>query len=211
MLEHLKFMLPCITRGYRLVAAAIFVLVLSSCVTQSGKPDRAENQDIEINEAYGIDEAMRQKFNQAVALIRAENYSDAIPLLLEVTAHTEKHSAPYINLGVAYSQLGKINEAEENLLKALKINPAHPVTSNELGLLYRKSGRFAEAKKIYQQLIAKYPLFLPARKNLGILCDIFMQDFTCAMEQYQAYLDVRPDDKKVSLWLADVRLRAGQN
>ena len=169
-----------------------------------------DTDDIVISEEYGIDTELHEKFSQAVTLIKNKNYKPAIELLLEVTDKTQKHSAPYINLAIAYSELGNVEEAEKILLKARKINPQHPVTSNQLGLLYRKTGRFADAKKVYENVIKIYPQFLPARKNLGILCDLFMSDFNCAISHYEAFLQMRPDDKEVKIWLVDLKRRAGQ-
>ena len=84
------------------------------------------------------------------------------------------------------------------------------MTNNELGLVYRKTGRFSLAKTTYEQVVNNYPQFLPARKNLGILCDLFMNDLDCAIKQYEAYLSLRPGEKEVSIWLADLKKRAGQ-
>ena len=193
----------------------LFLLLLSilmvSCATPTKKPkEDPATRDIEIIEEYGVDADVKEKFNKSVKLISDEKYDEAITLLLEVVARSTKHSAPYVNLGIAYSKLGKIVEAEESLLKALKVTPTHPVTNNELALVYRKSGRFEEAKNIYQNVIKVYPQFLPVRKNLGILCDLFMNDLDCAIENYEAYLKIKPDHKKIKIWLIDLKRRAGK-
>lgn len=188
----------------------LLVIMLVSCVTTKPKTTDIEKRDIEINEAYGVDVDVTDKFNHAVELINENKYDEAIKLLIEVTSRTNKHSAPYVNLGIAYLKTGKIVEAEESLLKAFKINPDHPVTNNELGMVYRKSGRFAEAKNSYERVIKKYPEFLPARKNLGILCDLFMDDLGCAIEHYEAYLNIKQDEKNVQIWLTDLKRRAGK-
>ena len=187
----------------------LIMIFLASCATTRETTDNSLPQDIEIREEYGVDDDINSKFEQAVELIKQEQYKDAIVLLEEVTDQSKKHSAPYVNLGIAYLKLGKIEESEESLLKALKINPDHPVTNNELGMVYRKSGRFKEAKKVYEYVLTKYPFFLPARKNIGILCDLFMKDLVCAIEHYEAYLKIKTGDKNVKIWLKDLKQRAG--
>ena len=186
------------------------MLVLTACGTAKNMPVAPVNDDIVISEEYGIDTVLNDKFNLAVKLLNDKKYEEAIELLVEVTAKTNKHSAPYINLAIAYSELGKVQEAEKTLLSALKINPQHPVTNNELGLLYRKMGKFSKAKQIYENVINRYPQFLPARKNLGILCDLFMADLDCAISQYEAFLKYQPENKKMKIWLVDLKRRAGQ-
>ena len=100
-----------------------------------------------------------------------------------------------------------MEKAEESLQKALAINAKHPVANNELGMVYRKTGRYQQARERYELMVNMYPEFLPVRKNLGVLCDIYLQDLNCALEQYEAYLQHMPDDEKVQIWVADVKSR----
>jgi tetratricopeptide (TPR) repeat protein len=162
---------------------------------------------IEISEQFGVDPKIRGEFNQAVMYLNQQNYAEAIKLLLAVAGKTSKFSAPYINLGIAYARTEDLENAEKNLKKALDINNQHPVAQNELGMVYRKTGRYAEARQLYETLLVLYPDFLPARKNLGVLCDIYIQDLNCALEQYEEYLRGIPEDEKVKIWVADVKSR----
>jgi hypothetical protein len=50
-----------------------------------------------------------------------------------------------------------------------------------------------------------------AHINLGILCDIYLQDAGCAMQHYREYLQLSAgSDRHVSLWLADLEQRQGE-
>ena len=162
---------------------------------------------IEIYENFDVNPEIREEFLQAVALMKDEQYADAIKLLKAVTGKTGKFSAPFINLGIAYARNNDLEKAEENLRKAIEISKFHPVANNELGLIYRKTGRYQEARQLYETLLGMFPDFLPVRKNLGVLCDIYIQDLQCAQTQYEEYLKGQPDDEKVKIWLADVRSR----
>lgn len=162
---------------------------------------------IEIAENFEISPEIREEFNEANLLLKEEKFPQAIRLLKGVTGKTSKFSAPFINLGIAYARTGDMKKAEESLKKALQINSRHPVASNELGLVYRQTGRYQEARELYESLLTMYPDFLPAHKNLGVLCDIYIQDLQCALKQYQEYLKGIPDDNKVKIWVADVKSR----
>jgi tetratricopeptide (TPR) repeat protein len=162
---------------------------------------------IEFTETNPVDPEVREEFQQAVMLLKEEKYSEAIRLLRGVTGKASKFTGPHINLGIAYARTGELEKAEESLKKALELNPYHPVANNELGLVYRKTGRYAEARQIYEALLTMYPDYLPVRKNFGVLCDIYLQDLSCAIEQYEAYLEGIPDDEKVKIWVADVKSR----
>jgi Tfp pilus assembly protein PilF len=152
----------------------------------------------------------RGAFERAVVMMQAGEYGAAIPLLEKVIEQAPGVTAPYINLAMAYRQVGQPDKAEQSLQKALQLIPAHPVASNEYGLLLRKSGRFAEARTIYEKSLASFPDFPPARRNLGILCDLYLSDQACALEQYELYSLAVPKDEQVKLWVADLRVRLGR-
>ncbi len=205
-----------------LFALYALLMLLSACATTGGNQQANQmacssaeekqsncNPDgvIEINQKIGVDPEIKQEFNAATALLNDGNYPEAIRLLKGVTGKTSKFTAPYINLGIAYGRTGEMDKAEAALKKALEINAQHPVANNELGIVYRKTGQYNKARKHYQMVVNRYPEFLPAHKNLGVLCDIYLQDLECALEQYEEYLKRKPDDEKVNIWVADVKSR----
>jgi tetratricopeptide (TPR) repeat protein len=144
-------------------------------------------------------------------MLKGEDYDEAIVLLEKVIDQSPGVTAPYIDIAIAYRHIGKPEQAEENLKTALELFPEHPVACNEYGLLYRKTGRFTEARAMYEKAIARFPDYYPAHKNLGILCDLYLDDSTCALEHYEIYSKAKPEDEKVKMWIADLRARLGRN
>lgn len=149
-------------------------------------------------------------FVAAIGHLQAEDFSTAAELLENVVAQSPDVTAPYINLAIAFRKLNKLELAEKQLKTALELFPAHPVASNEYGLLLRSTGRFAEARSVYEQALSMFPHYTPLRRNLGILCDLYLQDLSCALDQYEQYGAANPDDEQVQLWVADLRMRLGQ-
>ena len=164
-----------------------------------------------IKESPQMDEASRRDFDRAVDLLEDGEYVQAVDLLEKVIEKSPGVTAPYINMAIACRHIGELERAEEHLKTALNLVPEHPVACNEYGLLYRQTGRFTEARAIYEKVIGRFPDYYPVHKNLGILCDLYLDDPVCALEHYEIYSLALPDDKQVKLWIADLQIRLGNN
>ena len=55
-----------------------------------------------------------------------------------------------------------------------------------------------------------FPDYLPARRNLGILCDLYLNDPACALKQFEIYSEAMPGDAQVKIWIAELRMRLGR-
>lgn len=197
------------------VCAFASALVLSACASSgpSHKPARIEIQEqlgFTITEKARISSNVRLDYNEALALLDQDRIDEGIALLELVAAAAPELSAPHIDLGIAYHRAGDLEAAEENLLLALESNPDHPIAHNELGIVYRKSGRFEEARQRYESALAIYPGYHYARRNLAVLCDLYLVDLRCALENYEAYMATVREDDEAAMWIADIRYRLGQ-
>jgi tetratricopeptide (TPR) repeat protein len=163
-----------------------------------------------ITEVPKMDEASRGDFDSAVVMLKDKDYGKAIDLLEKVIGKSPGITAPYIDIAIAYRHIGKPEKAEENLKSALKMFPGHPVACNEYGLLYRNAGRFADARAIYEKALARFPDYYPLQRNLGILCDLYLNDLDCALKHYEIYSNEKPEDNQVKAWIADLRVRLGR-
>lgn len=152
----------------------------------------------------------RADFEAAMALVKAEEYEKSIELFNKVIKAVPNNAISSINLALVYRKLGKLKQAEESLKQALIAEPENPVAHNEYALLYRKTGRFAEARGLYEKILEKYPNYNMAHKNLGILCDLYMKDYECALKHYVIYSNVNQDDKTIKIWIADLQKRSGK-
>jgi tetratricopeptide (TPR) repeat protein len=191
----------------------LVALLASACTTSGGsRPAQVERQEsgFTITEDARVGFGVRADFEDAVRLPEEERYEDAIALLLEVTEAAPELATPHIDLSIAYRAVGDLERAEVSLERALALNPRHPVAHNELGIVYRKMGRFEEARESYESALAIYPDFLFARRNLAILCDVYLRDLSCALEHYELYSQAVPEDEAASMWIADLRNRIGE-
>ena len=211
-------------RGLLLISTATLVLGCASApsppsagvaqapdsVTLPAKPARFAARDelgLTITESVRISSEARAEYAAALQLLEQGELRQGIAALQGVVERAPGLTAPHINLGVAHAQSGDMQRAEESLKHALLLTPDHPVALNELGIVYRKTGRFAAARQSYEQALGVLNSFHYAQRNLAVLCDVFLEDLGCALQNYQAYQQAFPDDGEVAIWIAHVENR----
>ena len=192
---------------------------LTACNTTPSKSASASSPaQIQVEESVGftlIEDArvegdVRVDYDRALELLARGDSAEGISLLETVADAAPDLSAPRISLAIAHHRLGDLEQAERHLLQALLINPDHPIALNEMGIVYRKTARFAEARQQYEAALAVYPGYHYARRNLAVLCDLYLADLECALSSYEAYMATVRSDDEAAMWLKDVRYRAGR-
>ena len=101
------------------------------------------------------------------------------------------------------------SEAIQALEKTVQSKPTAPAY-NQLGILYRESGRFNEARAAYESALKINPDYALAQRNLGILLDIYLQQPQQALVHYRAYAQLAgAQDEEAVLWVAEIQQRLG--
>lgn len=190
--------------GVALLGAA---LLLPGCASGPQGTADASASKAGTNARSTVSPAQQAELDAAMALVRAKQYEPGLEALGKLASKMPDQPIPLINMALVYKELGKPEQAEATLKQALAIEPGDPLAANELALLYRKQGRFAAARPIYESTLARYPNFAIAHKNLGVLCDLYLRDYECALRHYTHYSVFAPEDKNVKIWIADLQKR----
>lgn len=198
----------------RLALGVAAAWLASACATSgTTRPEQTELRDeagFRITEEVRVSGSLRADFDNALDLLEQEEYAGGIALLVGLTEAAPNVTTAHIDLGMAYGRVGDLEQAQASLERALELNPRHPVAHNELGMVLRRTGRFDEARESYERALEVYPKFHFARRNLAILCDVYLVDPECALEHYELYVAAVPDDEVAAMWIADLRTRAGR-
>jgi tetratricopeptide (TPR) repeat protein/TolB-like protein len=134
----------------------------------------------------------------AVALMVAGRYAESAASFVRVTELQPDSAIGFGNLGAAQLMSGDLARAEESLRRAIDIEPRASSLSN-LGTIHYANGRYADARRAYEQAIALRPDNdnMDLHRNLGDALEP-LGEATAAQAEYQLALDAVLNRLKVN-------------
>jgi Flp pilus assembly protein TadD len=151
-----------------------------------------------------------QQFEKALTLLSGGDLAPAAKEFQRLSEAYPDYSGPQTNLGIVYLKMGKLPDAEKALKSATQRGEPSAVAFNQLGIVYRKLGRFKDADDAYSRALQIDPGYALAHLNLGVLCDLYLQQPQRALEELQKYLELTPNpDTRVPAWVKELQGRAG--
>ncbi len=146
----------------------------------------------------------------AIQAMKAGKLDEALTSFKTMSTRFPGLSGPQVNQALIYVRKERWDDALKSLDAGLKINSRNPYAWNLRGIVLRQQGKFADARKAYENALSIDAMYAKAHFNLGVLADLYLQDMKLALEHYEKYqaLQKKPDPA-VNNWIADLRNRLG--
>lgn len=117
--------------------------------------------------AQGKSKSADTQFRQAKTLYNSGRYEEAIGLLEEAVRTKDDKGDYFLLLAMSQSRIPALRrKAERSYLKAIELEPWNPEAHIGLGLLYKKEGLMARAKKQFERAVEADPEHAMARQEL---------------------------------------------
>lgn len=188
------------------VALALLAAVLAGCGGAGTRPG-AEAAAV----AAGPDPAAVGRYEEALAALEAGDEARAEAGFQALAEAHPDYAGPLVNLAVIRARRNEVAPAAALLEQAVAVCTNCAAPWNELGVLQRRQGRFAEAEQSYLKAVAADPGYANAYFNLGVLYELYLQRPELALDQYARFRELEaadPAGADVDKWIADLERRA---
>ncbi|MAZ65819.1 MAG: hypothetical protein CMF25_01785 [Kangiellaceae bacterium] len=153
--------------------------------------------------------------DRVLLLMQKQQWSDALDAVNQLLVSEPKYQAMHINKAIVLRAQGNLKTAISTLENCIKKQCKDPRAANLLGILYREDGQFQQALQAYQMAIAWEPNYATAHKNLAILAELYLFDFTLAKAHLVRFQQLSPllspqEQEASQRWLADLDQRLGE-
>lgn len=157
--------------------------------------------------ARSIKERASTLVNMAIIYQMMENPAKAEEYYLRAEDIGKDDPFVAYNYGLLLMDDNRLDEAEPRLRRALTLSEEYPKAFTAYGKLLLKKGLTEEAVAFYTEKLEKYPERAYLYRELGVIHELYMQDFTSALMYYKKYLSMvgamveDEEASEVSLWV----------
>jgi tetratricopeptide (TPR) repeat protein len=141
-------------------------------------------------------------------LLDSRNAPSALPLFLRAVELAPNHPQAWNDLGLAYMQLGQLDDAVSSFRKQIEINPSNEHSYNYLGVALQQQQKYDDAVDAYRKQIELNPLDPVAHGALGGLL-LIQQRYADAVLELDKATILSPENAGLQIKLGEAYLDSG--
>jgi tetratricopeptide (TPR) repeat protein len=184
----------------------IFLLAILQSACQSIAPTQTEPVE-QAPEVVKVDPRL-ELYELAISTAKAGETNESIDFFRQLIAIDNKFKNAHTNLGLLLFQQKEYKLAQSEFLISIEQDKQDAIAYNHLAIIERQQGLFEPAKQHYLQALKINPEYANAHLNLGILLDIYLQQWDDALAHYQKYQELTgAKDESVEKWIVDLQRR----
>ena len=153
-----------------------------------------EDDKIRVSWKASADKA--NALSEIIKKLRDGEYQEGIQLLRFLLPSREKDAAVHYNLGMALSDTGGLDEAEEHLRKAVEIDPDFTEAKVALGVALSRKRQLDDAAVVLEDAVAGEPDNPYALRTLAACLLKLSRDEERATEYLRKVTAILPDDQQ---------------
>ncbi|MFT6906271.1 MAG: Tfp pilus assembly protein PilF [Oleiphilaceae bacterium] len=182
---------------FRSISIIFLFSFLVACGSSTKKPIIVIKQT-QTNILPVLSDEEKASYQSALKLMSEESYAQAEVLFKVLVEKQPKLTGAFVNLGVIKKKNKQLDLAKELFSKALEINPNFIDALLQQALIYQDLGEFSKAEDLLRRaeaIQADHPL---VNYNLGVLYELYLQEYSLAIKYYERYVSVsKADDVEI--------------
>lgn len=188
------------------VAICLTYFSLIGCESQSQKQAPVQPQAL-LSSLNEVDSALHES---ALSAMRNEQFDKAEKDLKILLTRRKDVAEPWINYALCLYHQDQQDRLRSALVDLERRFPSVPQVHNLKGLLAVRDGRFEDASAAYRKALQLNDEYAYAWFNLAYLVDVYYQDVPRAIEYYDRYLQLQPDDQQTKAWREHLGFSVGE-
>jgi tetratricopeptide (TPR) repeat protein len=142
------------------------------------------------------------------ALLDSRNARSALPLFQRAVELEPKHPQAWNNIGLAYMQVGQLDDAVSSFRKQIELNPSTEHSYDYLGVALQQQKKYDDAADAYRKQIELNPLDPVAHGALGGLL-LIQERYTEAVPELDKATILSPENAGLQIKLGEAYLNTG--